>query len=352
MTSMTSAHPTRLVALLQEHAPARFPKMLARVLGAAFCVALAAAPSLAQSRAQLDARLRGVENAIRDQEGRLQTLEQDRLTGDPIAERLMERLDSLEAQLSSVTGALERTTLENQQLRSRLATLIREIELRDQQLAGGRDLPPSAYGPFDAESPLMRFDGGAPGPDFGAAAAAGDVVTGAGVAAAPADLGGDSRELGFDAGPETLAAPAVAANDNRAPAGPVTLPETEVAALEYAKDLVIRGQYDQAADALDQFIERFADGDSIAEAWHWRGEVDYVRGLYEGSARAYIRSLEVDPDGPKGPEAMIRLASALNQLGVAEEACATLDDFRRQYRRASPTLQARAERVRAAASCP
>ncbi len=304
---------------------------------------LAGDAAWAQSRAQLDARLRGVEQAIVDQEDRLEVLERDRLTGDPVAVRLIERLDALEAQTAAVTGALERLALENQQLRSRVATLIREIELRDKQIAAAVNLPPAVYGPFEVESPGFSYTAN---PQTSAASPGVE-----GGVSAPATIAGSSAALGFETAADAPPPAAAPADDEAAPAD-VTLPGDPDAALQLAKDYVIRGRYDEAAAALAVFVERFPTSDQIGEAWFWRGEVDFVRSVYDAAAKSYISSLDVDPTGPKAPEAMIRLASALNALGVSEEACTTLDDFDRQYRRAPPTVKAKAQRVRESANCP
>ncbi len=320
----------------------RFPRAALRALAVGVVAFAGVEVASAQSRAQLDQRLRGAEQAIVDQEDRLVVLERDRLTGDPVAVRLIERLDALEAQTAAVTGALERLALENQQLRSRVATLIREIELRDKQIAAAANLPPAVYGPFDVQSPVFSLNA-----NTDASAQSGAALPAGG----PATIAGSSGALGFETAADAPS-PAVAAPARDATAAEVTLPGDPDAALQLAKDLVIRGRYDEAAGALSVFVERFPTSDHIGEAWFWRGEVDFVRSVYDAAAKSYISSLDVDPTGPKAPEAMIRLASALNALGVAEEACTTLDDFDRQYRRAPQNVKAKAQRVRESANCP
>ncbi len=324
-------------------------------------VGVSSAPADAQSNRELDARLRGAADAIRDQEARLQILERDRLTGDPIAERLIARLDAMEAQLASLTGALERSTLENQQLRARLATLIREIELRDQQIVENLGLPPSAYAPFDAESPFYQYDAvGTPAfaPDAGAGPNGPSARTPLASEAGPADFSAMAAPTGgasgFEAasGPDTpLAAPA-RSETSSAPRGPVTLPNSDEDAMQLGKNLVVEARYDEAAELFSLFLERYQDSPLVGEAWYWRGQVDSVRGIYDSAARAYIRSLDVDPRGPKAPEAMISLADALTELDLRDDACGQLDEFDRTFKRAPITLTNQAAKVRTAAGCP
>ena len=71
----------------------------------------------------------------------------------------------------------------------------------------------------------------------------------------------------------------------------------------------------------------------------WLGESYFVKGGYADAADAYIQSMRTDRNGIKAPEAMVRLAASLRELGNKAQACQTLDSFPSQYPDASETVR-------------
>jgi len=78
------------------------------------------------------------------------------------------------------------------------------------------------------------------------------------------------------------------------------------------------------------------------------GETYFVNKAHANAADAYITSMRKDPGGVKAPDAMVRLAAALRELGKTTEACQTLDSFPAQYPNAPADVRdkARTEQLR------
>ena len=98
----------------------RFIKPLLISLFASSC--LIAVPAQAQSKKDLAAQ-----NASLGE--RLSRLESRMLTGDPAAERLMARIDSLEAAQRALRGELERVAYERDGLKGEVSQLRTELQL-------------------------------------------------------------------------------------------------------------------------------------------------------------------------------------------------------------------------------
>jgi TolA-binding protein len=84
---------------------------------------------------------------------------------------------------------------------------------------------------------------------------------------------------------------------------------------------------------------------------YWLGESYYVRGGYADAADSYIASMKRDPRGLKAPDAMVRLASVLRELGKVTEACATLGSFPGQYPDAPQIVKDKAAEEAARTGC-
>lgn len=265
----------------------------------------AAAPALAQSKKEIDARLSAVESLAREHDDRLKTLE---IAGDPVAVRLQERLDSLEGQLLNLNGALERARIEMDALANTVRVLERELELRDRALGAsfGVDL------------------GGDAGPAGPPAAAPGAGPTAISREEAVGSLGGSKTVL---------------------------LPEDPSAALEVAKRLLVDGKIGEADDAFGQFIARFGADPAVGEALFWKGEIAFVRRDFGSAVSNYVDTLSRFKKGARAPDAMVKLGAALAALDKKKEACDTLDAFKKEFPKAEQGLVLKAQQYRANAGC-
>lgn len=273
-------------------------------------------PAQAQSKKELAAQ----NTALAERLGRL---ESRMLTGDPAAERLMARIDTLETAQRALRGELERVAYERDGLKGEVMQLRTELQII-QDMAGrmkvhldavdliaqeqSRPVPirtgPISTGPTTPLDPL----GGAP--TFGQR----PLVLGSGQAPQPVMPTNDITELG-----------------------------------QTGKRLLAEGDFAGAQISLKQYLEFNPDAADVGEMNYYLGESYYVRGGYADAADAYIASMKRDPRGVKAPDAMVRLAGALRELGKTKDSCATLASLPRQYPNASPTVtnKAKLEAVRA-----
>jgi len=83
----------------------------------------------------------------------------------------------------------------------------------------------------------------------------------------------------------------------------------------------------------------------------WLGETYYIRGGYADAADAYITSMREAPKGTKAPDAMVRLAATLRELGNKVEACQTLATFPAQFPNASSRVKEKAKVEAARTGC-
>lgn len=310
-------------------------RLLHLIVAGAAAIALAGPASAAPSRSELEARLAIAEQRGRDLQERLEALEANLMTGDPVAVSLQQRVISLEQELSRLTGILEQATYENRRLREEMQTTRRMIELRDEEIAGKLNIQPFTFGAFDepARDPFAEARNAAGG-EFGDAALAG--------------------ETGFesdDAADDPFAEAKSRVTGSLGATSAVVLPDNPVDALDYAKRLLIDGQYDQAEEAFGRFAAAFSTSNLVGEALYWRGETFYLREGYEQAKDLYIESIQRDPKGPRAADAMVKLAASLSRMGFNDQACSTLQAFPRQYPNADLAVKAKAAREEQLAGC-
>ena len=264
---------------------------------------LIALPAYAQSRKELAA----VDVELQQ---RLTILEKRMLTGDPAAERLMQRMDSLEASQRSLTGEIERLVYERDSLKTEVQALT--SELQGQQALFDRmkvhldavDLVASEQRSVQAPRVYGEAHSGAP---------------------TVQPYVEESSEL------------------SQVPAAPIFREETidvqsysgggnDVAELgTIGQTKLAEGDFIGAQTAFKQYLEYNPDAADAGEINFWLGESYFVRGGYADAADAYISSMRTDPTGAKAPEAMVRLAATLRELGNQSEACQTLATFGSQF---------------------
>jgi len=253
---------------------------------------LIAAPAQAQSKKELAAQ----NTALAE---RLTRLESRMLTGDPAAERLMARIDALESSQRALRGELERVAYERDGLKGEVMQLRTELQII-QDLAGRMKIH------LDAVDLIAQEQ---------------------------------TRPVPLRTGPVTL--------------GPTTpLDPLGGAQLgQVGKQLLSEGDFVGAQTSIKQYLQFNPDAADVGEMNYYLGESYYVRGGYADAADAYITSMKRDPRGVKAPDAMVRLAGALRELGKIKDSCATLASLPRQYPDASSTVKNKAKLEAARAGC-
>lgn len=280
---------------------------------------LVAAPAHAQSKKDLAAQ-----NAALAE--RLSRLESRMLTGDPAAERLMARIDSLETAQRTLRGELERVAYERDGLKGEVTKLRTELQII-QDMAGRMRVH------LDAVD-LIAQEQSRPVPRRVGPISQGPVT--------PLDpLGG---------APVYREQPLVFGNGTNGAIAPA--PTNDVSELgQTGKRLLAEGDFAGAQISLKQYLQFNPDAPDIGEMNFYLGESYYVRGGYADAADSYIASMKRDPRGVKAPDAMVRLAGALRELGKPQDACATLASLPRQYPNASTVVKDKARLEAARAGC-
>lgn len=276
---------------------------------------LIAAPAQAQSKKDLAAQ----NTALSE---RLTRLESRMLTGDPAAERLMSRIDTLETAQRALRGELERVAYERDGLKGEVTQLRTELQII-QDMAGRMRVHLDAVDLIAQEQtrPVIGRRG-------------------------PVTLGPTTPLAPFGSAP-TFRQEALSIGG-----GQQTMPTNDVRELgQTGKRLLSEGDFAGAQTSLKQYLQFNPDAIDVGEMNYYLGESYYVRGGYADAADAYITSMKRDPRGVKAPDAMVRLAGALRELGKPQDSCATLASLPRQYPNASPTVTSKAQLEAARSGC-
>lgn len=279
---------------------------------------LVAVPAQAQSKKDLAAQ----NTALAD---RLARLESRMLTGDPAAERLMSRIDSLETAQRALRGELERVAYERDGLKGEVVQLRTELQII-QDMASRMRVHLDAVDLITQEQ-TRPFEG----------------------RRGPVTLGPTSPLDPLGGAPTFRQESLVIGNGQSTTQPAFTNDVTELG--QTGKRLLSEGDFGGAQISLKQYLEFNPDATDVGEMNYYLGESYYVRGGYADAADAYITSMKRDPRGVKAPDAMVRLAGALRELGKAQDSCATLASLPRQYPDASPTVTNKAKLEAARSGC-
>lgn len=279
---------------------------------------LVASPVEAQSKRELAAQ--NVQLAQR-----VSILEQRLLTGDPAAERLMARMDTLETSQRSLTGEMER-------LRYERDNLIAELEALEGDIRAMQELSNRIRIHLDAvDLVAQETQGQAESYEYGPA-----------IDGQPSAIPGapvyEEKELVI--GEETIVTE---------PEGPLGQDVSQLG--QIGKTKLAEGDFAGAQVSLSQYLEFNPDASDAGEMSFWLGESYFVRGGYADAADAYITSMRKNPDGEKAPNAMVRLAAALRELGKTAEACQTLSSFPSQFPDAREAVKEKANIEAARTGC-
>jgi len=282
---------------------------LAVILGAvALLMVSISAPAEAQSRKELAAQNAALASRISVLESRL-------LTGDPAAERLLARMDSLETAQRNLTGEIERLAYERDNLKGEVEALISDVRAM-------QDLSNRMKIHLDAVDLIAQEQNRVSAP-----ITYGPVIEGQ-PSAVPSAPVFKEKELVIAGGPPATSAP-INGND--------------VSQLgQIGKTRLLEGDFVGAQTALSQYLEFNPNASDAGEMNYWLGESYFVRGGYADAADAYIASMRKDSQGVKAPDAMVRLAAALRELGNRNEACATLASFPSQFPNANDNVKEKA----------
>ena len=124
----------------------------------------------------------------------------------------------------------------------------------------------------------------------------------------------------------------------------------EQTAFDSARTLAEDGDYDAAADALQQFLEFYPGSPLGPDASILLGDMHRARGAEPDAARAYLNLYLADPDGADAPRALLALGESLGRLDQREEACVMFDELLDRFATSPQAIEANEARARLA--CP
>lgn len=303
--------------------PMPYSQILSSMLALVLMTAVLAQPAFAQSRKELAAQDALIVDRITRLEGRM-------LTGDPAAERLMQRMDALEENMRALTGEVERLRFERDQLRTDVAGLVGQIE-------GLQALASRTQTHLDAVDLIAQEQSRrpvAPQPFTGPTPQASDPFFASGGTFDPNQPNAVSPAPSF--GEKTIGVQQFNDVDKLPAQGQQKLAE---------------GDFAGAQNAFRQYLDIYPDAKNSGDVFFWLGESYFVRGGYADAADAYINSMRKAPKGTYAPNAMVGLAATMRELGNKDEACAALASFPTQFPSAPLDAQNRANVERQRTGC-
>lgn len=91
------------------------------------------------------------------------------------------------------------------------------------------------------------------------------------------------------------------------------------------------GRFQQAIQGFETFLRLHAGSDYAGNAQYWLGECFYSERQYARAIEEFQRTVERYPQGSKTPDALLKMASALTQLGQTDRADQALQILRSRY---------------------
>ncbi len=242
------------------------------------------------------------------------------------------RFQQIEKELRRLTGRVEEQDYEIRNLRSELAKVTSDIELRVKDLEQGRGVgsAPEISGNYSSN---INNVGNVPvsatnnnnsenrsSPDDGSSFLY------------------NSRKL--DDGNPSHVLGTINKSQNT---GVVSSNDKALKAYEYAYSLIKAREFARAENAFAAFIRDYPAHDLVANAKYWYGETFYVRGEYEKAARIFAEGYQKFPKAPKAASNLLKLGMALHGMGKDNDACIAYKQLKKEYTKSSVSVLKRAD---------
>jgi len=244
---------------------------------------LLVSPAMAQSKKELAA----VDAQLAQ---RLTTLESRMLTGDPAAERLMQKMDALETSMRTLRGEVE-------QLRFERDSLLQQVQAMAGDTAINQDLINRMKIHLDAVDLVASEQRSAP---VQSSPYASRTYGGGGGTVIQSDPAPIMETETYSSQPVTPGSATI----SQIPSAPVFKEQT-IGVQEQYNDVsqlskvgqtkLAEGDFSGAQAAFKQYLQFNPDAADAGEVNFWLGESYFVRGGYADAADAYITSMRKDP---------------------------------------------------------
>ncbi|HEU4987906.1 MAG TPA: tol-pal system protein YbgF [Rhizobiaceae bacterium] len=281
------------------------------------------------------------------------------LLAGPVFAQQDPRITGIEEQMRQLNGRVEELNFQILQMQDQIRRMQEDNEFRFQQLEGGGSGGASAPASTEGGSPRTE----APSSDAPARAqapATNDVARSAPTGDRPA-LGTPPQELGtitFDANGNVVGGSpgGLLQGSTGQPADGTTvaaLPPTDDPEELYRNsyEFILSGDYSTAEAGFRDYIERFPNDARVADAHFWLGEALLGQDRYRDAAEVFLRASRDFPDSKKGPDMMLKLGISLAAMNQRDVACATYAELGQRYPSASSALKERVKQEQALAGC-
>ena len=220
------------------------------------------------------------------------------------------RLSALEQQVQTLTNQVEQANYQAKQAQDRLARLEEDLNTRFRVIEDKvAEAPTAAPAPAPVNNPAPRTNRD------------------------------DEKALGELTG------------DGQSASAAADLPNDPNVAYDRAFSKVRDGDYEAAEVALRAFVQRWPNHELSSNASYWLGETYYVRGDFQGAAKAFAEGYQQYPKGAKAEDTLLKLALSLASMNRSSDACVTYDQLEAEFPRMSVTTRNRIAEERKQLNC-
>ena len=238
---------------------------------------------------------------------------------------LLQQVESLQQEVSSLRGQIEEQSHTIEQLRKTQRATYVDLDQRlqgiEQRSTVGSIITPGSEPPLTTYTP-----------------AGADAVSGTPHSSLRIEThsDGDAANLTSDATQpdEPLSvAPTVVGTTPPPLAEPKTTVDNETSEAAYrdAFSLLKAGQYEESITAFSEFLQLYPGSQYADNAQYWLGETHYVKRQFEPAIAEYRKLIETYPASKKRSHAMLKIGYSYHELGQVDKARAVLEDLRNGY---------------------
>ena len=102
--------------------------------------------------------------------------------------------------------------------------------------------------------------------------------------------------------------------------------------MQYALDQMMKKNYNESKNILDQFIENFPENQLSGSAHFWLGKIYLFETNYRQAAIIFGEGVQKFPNSIKAPEMYYELAKSLKEMNKISESCNTLTLLENNYK--------------------
>ena len=102
--------------------------------------------------------------------------------------------------------------------------------------------------------------------------------------------------------------------------------------MQYALDQMMKKNYNESKNILDQFIENFPENQLSGSAHFWLGKIYLFETNYRKAAIIFGEGVQKFPNSIKAPEMYYELAKSLKEMDKIPESCKTLTLLEQNYK--------------------